>query len=299
MSPTSYIIVTAARNEASYLERTLLAVTTQTVAPVCWVIVSDGSTDGTNDLVRRYAARFSYIRLVESGTGEGRNFGSKARAINHGYSQVSDLPHAFVAVLDADVSFDLDYYERVMKRFARNPKLGMAGGILHDNCGGVYIQQNTSPDFSVSGPIQMFRKSCFELIGGYHPLPRGGIDAVAETAVRMNGFDVRAFPELKVLHHRRTGAEKGNIWITCFRDGLKEYGYGCHPLFEIAKALARLPETPWVAGSLLRVGGYCCAWLRREPRLLPHDILAAIRREQRERLAGLFRKRLLNRGSIA
>ena len=284
MSGPGYIIVTAARNEEAYLERTLRAVAFQTVLPVVWVIVSDGSTDGTDALVRRYSDRYPFIRLVTTAPDGARNFGSKAKAINQGYGLVRDLPHDYVGILDADVSFEPDYYAEVIARFTRNPKLGVAGGILYDNCNGVFVKQNTSPGWSVSGPIQMFRRACFDAIGGYRPLPRGGIDAVAESAARLKGWHVRAFPELRVLHHRRTGAEKGNLWITCYRDGLKEYGYGCHPLYETAKAAARLLEAPPVIGSLLRLGGYCAAWIRREPRAIPDEILNAVRREQWERL---------------
>lgn len=283
-----YVIITAARNEASYIGHTLRAVTGQTIPPASWIIVSDGSTDGTDAVVKLYAERYPYIHLVNSAPDGARSFGSKARAINQGYGLARDVPHDFVAVLDADVSFEPDYYAAVIERFDLYPSLGLAGGILYDNINGKFVRQTCSLGWSVSGPIQMFRRACFEAIGGYQPLPRGGIDAVAETSVRMNGWSVRTFPEIQVLHHRRTGAEKGNPLVTCYRDGLKEYGYGSYPLFEAAKAFSRLLHSPPFLGSVLRLSGYGSAWLRREPRNLPPNVLDAVRREQRARLLGRF-----------
>ena len=281
---TGYVIITAARNEASYIGHTLRAVTAQTIPPASWIIVSDGSTDATDAMAKLYAERYPYIHLINSTPDGSRSFGSKAKAINQGYRLARDVPHDFVAVLDADVSFEPDYYAAVMERFETRPLLGLAGGILYDNINGKFVRQTCSLDWSVSGPIQMFRRACFEAIGGYQPLPRGGIDAIAETSVRMKGWSVRTFPEIQVLHHRRTGAEKGNPLVTCYRDGLKEYGYGTYPLFEAAKAIARLLDRPPLLGSVLRLSGYGTAWLRHEPRLLPPNVLDAVRREQRARL---------------
>jgi biofilm PGA synthesis N-glycosyltransferase PgaC len=285
-----YVILSAARNEEAYIEKTIRAVLAQTRKPLKWIIISDGSTDRTNPIVQHYAETNRYIQLVTSTPDGSRNFGSKARAINLGHTLVRDLDHDFVAILDADVSFDPFYYEKVMQRFAEDPRLGLAGGILYDNCNGEFIRQKTSADWSVSGPIQMFRRRCFDEMGGYQALPYGGIDAVAESAARMLGWKVRAFPDIKVNHHRRTGAEKGNMLVTSFRDGVKEYGYGCDPAFVAAKAFYRLLDAPVMIGSALRLAGYCTAWIRRYPRALPAPVLDAIRREQRLRLACLLRK---------
>ena len=95
--------------------------------------------------------------------------------------------------------------------------------------------------------------------------------------------------DLTVLHHRRTGAEKGNALATSFRNGVKEYGYGCHPAFEIAKCVYRVREPPLLVGSLARMSGYGWAFLRRDPRLLPDDVLKFLRNEQVERLKARFR----------
>lgn len=285
-----YVILSAARNEAAYIETTLRSVQAQTVEPLAWVIVSDGSTDATDAIVRRFSNTLPYLHLVAAPSDGSRNFGSKAKAINAAYERVRRLSHDFVAVLDADVSLDANYYESVIRRFEADPKLGLAGGILYDKCGSEFVRQRTSVEWSVSGPIQMFRRRCFEDIGGYRSLPRGGIDAVAESAARMNGWKVRAFQEIPVRHLRRTGAEKGNIFATAFRDGVKEYGYGCDAAFIAAKAVRRLGESPFLVGSLLRLAGYGTAWLRRDFRNLPDDVLEAIRREQRRRLFGRFHR---------
>lgn len=286
-----YVIVSAARNEEAYLENTIESVVSQTVLPRQWIIVSDGSTDGTDEIVRRHASRHPFIRLITQPPGGGRSFGSKANAVNLGYGQARSIPHDFVAVLDADVSFNSTYYENIMKRFEEDSRLGIAGGILLDKIDGRFVRQTISLDWSVSGPIQMFRRECFEAIGGYRPLPHGGIDAVAEMDARMRGWKVRTFTDQEVLHLRRTGAEKGGPMKTCFRDGIKEYGYGCHPAFVCVKALSRIMDTPLLLGSLLRIAGYGAAWMRHEPPVLSPEFISSVRREQWARMTAPFRSR--------
>ncbi|MFO7535124.1 MAG: glycosyltransferase family A protein [Kiritimatiellia bacterium] len=294
-----YIIISAVRNEAAYIEETIKSVTAQSVPPRKWIIVSNGSTDSTDAIILRHAASHPFIKLISTKMGTSRNFASKARAINMGYALARFIPCDFVAVLDADVSFGPAYYETIMNRFGDDPHLGIGGGVLYDNCDGVYVRQTVSVNWSVSGPIQMFRRSCFEGIGGYQALPHGGIDAVAEITARMKGWNVRTFTDLKVRHHRRTGSEKGSPLKTCFRDGIKEYGYGCHPAFVLAKSLSRLTDPPYVLGSVLRLAGYGVSWMRHEPRSLSAEYIASIRREQVARLADIFKKNGLRQKECA
>ncbi len=287
MSKRTYILVTAARNEEKLIEGTLRAVTKQTVPPVKWIIVSDGSTDGTDDLVSRYAHDHPFIQLLRREPDPDRNFSSKAHAIAEAYARCDGIPSEYVGVLDADVSFESRYYDQVMEKFEDNERLGIAGGILYDQHDGQYIRQPSNTAWSVSGPIQMFRRICFDTIGGYLPLRRGGVDAVAEVMARKNGWEVRAFEDLKVMHHRKTSTKKGNALVSIFRDGIKEYAYGCHPLFEIAKCGHRIKQSPAVIGSVLRWSGYVWGFLSREPIPIPRDVVQFLRREQLQRLKTL------------
>jgi len=279
-----YVLITPARNEAAYIEKTIKSVIAQTVLPEKWVIVSDGSTDRTDDIIKRYEENYSFIQLLLIERCSSRNFGSKVYAIRAGLERLNGVEYDFIGNLDADVSFESSYYERVLAKFQQSPKLGIAGGVLFEPCGGNWIQQNVSLSWSVSGPIQMFQRQCYEDIGGYLPLRKGGVDAMAEVMARMRGWEVRTFPEISVLHHRRTGTEKGHIVFARFRQGIMEYSHGSHPLFEIGKCMSRIGEKPYVFGSLFRLSGYCWACLRRDQRDVPDDVVTFLRHEQIKRL---------------
>ena len=287
MNKFSYILITAAKNEEAYIEKTIQSVIAQTVPPQKWVIISDGSTDRTEEIVSQYAAKYDFIELLRAAAGEQRNFGSKAKAITAGYERVRSIDHEYVGILDADVSFSPTYYESIMQKFEQNPKLGIAGGILFDRRKEKYIKQRTSTNWSVSGPIQMFCRECYEQIGGYLPV-RGGVDAVAEVMARMKGWEVRAFTEIHVFHHRPTGAEKGSKWVIWFNRGVEDYLLGYHFVFVLARCIFRVIERPYLFGGLAMLCGYCWSWIRRTKRQVSSEFVQYLRREQMNRLRSLL-----------
>ncbi len=278
-----YVLITAAYNEERFIGRTLESVVTQTVLPLKWVIVSDGSTDGTDQLVKDYAVRHEFITLVRKERDSQRNDGSKGLAIIMGVESLGDLDYDFIGALDADVSFDPDYYARVLAAFEESPGLGVAGGQRFDDCGGVYKPVLMYPG-SAGGPTQFFRRSCYEAIGGYLHLPKGGLDAIAEVMARMRGWEVRTIDGAEFQHHRRTGTERGSLLASRYRQGIMEYSLGNHPLFEFAKCLYRMIEPPFVIGGVVRFLGYCHAALRGDNRAVSPDVVAFLRREQLKRL---------------
>jgi len=291
MNGISYILITAAKNEEDYIEKTIQSVIAQSVLPQKWVIVSDGSTDRTEEIVNKYATHYDFIQLVSTDAGEQRNFGSKARAITAGYERVKSIYHDYVGILDADVSFSPTYYESVIRKFVENTKLGIAGGILFDRHKEKYIKQRTSTHWSVSGPIQMFRRECFEQIGGYVPV-RGGVDAVAEVMARMKDWEVIAFPEIHVFHHRPTGAEKGSKHAIWFNQGVEDYLLGYHFAFVPVRCILRVIERPYLLGSLFMLCGYCWYWIRRPRRQVSSEFVQYLRREQLKRLLFFLYPRL-------
>lgn len=285
---SGYVLVTPARNEAAHIEKTLGSVIAQTQLPVRWVVVSDGSTDETDTIVSGYAAEHEFIEFVRREAGEDRNFGSKVFTLQEGFKRLEGLDYEFIGNLDADVSFDPDYYERVLTAFAGDPGLGVAGGVIHDRIGDAWVRQVTQTRWSVAGAVQLFRRECFEAIGGYLPLELGGIDAVAEISARMHGFRVRAFDELPVLHHQLMGTKKGDILEARFRQGRMEYAHGYDPLFETGRCLLRIKERPFLVGSIYRMAGYWLDLLRRAPNDVPEDLVKFLRREQRARMRAMF-----------
>jgi biofilm PGA synthesis N-glycosyltransferase PgaC len=282
MSVGTYVLISAARNEEAYIERTILAVIAQSSIPILWLIVSDGSTDRTDEIVQHYANKYPFIRLHMIQPGEVRNYSSKARAINTGYGLIQHLKHDYVGILDVDVTFPSSYYEEVIDRMKAQTDLGIAGGILYDAWKGKFIRQRTNIRWSVAGAIQMFRSRCWQQIGGYMSI-RGNIDAAAEISARMHGWKVRTFPELQVWHHRRIASEKSRFGAF-LHHGILDYEIGYHPLFFFLHALLRFSEKPYIIGSLMMLSGYAWAGIKRRKRKVPEDFVRFLRHEQMGRL---------------
>ncbi len=290
MNNSPYILVTAARNEAKHIAQTIRSVTAQTLPPKRWIIISDGSTDETDDIVRGFIAQFPYIELLRLEPDGERNFGSKALAVNAGYKKICNIEHSYVGILDADISFNANYYEQVVERFENDPKLGIAGGILIDVIDGRLIPQMNAFEWSVGGAIQMFRRECWQAIGGYLPIP-SGLDATAEVMARMNSWTVRTFPQLEIIHHRETGKENHNMIGRLFYLGIHDHHLGYHPLFFLAKSVRRFRARPIMIGGLLMLFGYAWAVLSGKPKKVPDEVARYLRQEQMDRLCACLSRR--------
>jgi poly-beta-1,6-N-acetyl-D-glucosamine synthase len=279
----AFVIITAAHNEEAFIERTIVSMIRQSARPIRWVVVNDGSTDGTRDIVARYAQSHPFIALLDVRRGDGRSFGNKVRAFNGGMAQCHNLDFEYVGNLDADISLESDYFSRILDQFRRDASLGIAGGIVRSRIGGAFVPQKTSLD-SVAGAVQLFRRRCFEQIGGYKPLPRGGIDAAAEITARMKGWRVRTFPEIAVFEHRRTGTALAGPLVSRAREGFKYHSLGYGFPFLFLRCVYRLTERPRILGSGATLVGYLHARLSRSPVAIPTETVSYLRREQREKL---------------
>ena len=180
-----------------YVRKTLESVPAQTVRPVRWVVVSDASTDDTDAVAREFAQRFDFIDFARREDRTARDFSSQVYAQRFGCERLKSVEYDFVGMLDADISLEPDYYERILRKFHENAKLGIAGGFVHEEQRGVFRSRKMNSVHSVAGGIQLFRRECFEAIGGYMALKWGGMDTVAEIMARMRGWEVRAFPGVK------------------------------------------------------------------------------------------------------
>jgi glycosyltransferase involved in cell wall biosynthesis len=283
MSETGYVLVTPARNEAAVIGATIEAVLSQTLPPRRWVIVSDASTDGTDDIVRQYAAGSNCIRFLRRERDGARDFGAKVHAIRAGTELLQGEAYGYLGNLDADVTFEAEYFERLLERFAANPRLGVAGGVTFDFYDGVAHERHASLD-SVGGAVQLFRRACFEDIGGYVALRAGSEDALALHMARHRGWETRSFRDLPVMHHRKTGTGGWSIWRTRFNQGVTQAMFGCSPVFVLARGIYRSIERPYVLGSMVRTAGFYWSWLGGRDRALSPELVRFIRREQRAKL---------------
>ena len=288
----SLALVTPARNEEAFLEGTIQSVLAQTRRPVRWVIVSDGSTDGTDAIVRRYASQHAWIELLRMPERRDRQFAAKAHAFNAGYARVKDLGCDVVGNLDADITFEPDYLEFLLGKFAADPRLGVAGTPFveeHDQRHKHTYAHQFAQLEHVSGACQLFRRECFDAVGGFVPVKGGAVDWIAVTTARMKGWQTRTFTEKVCLHHRTIGSGNHGPLMTHFHYGRKAYYVGGHPVWEIVRGVFRMRQKPWVLGGLWFQAGYVWAGLRRTPRVVSPELMAFHRAEQLARLRALWR----------
>lgn len=289
MLRTKYILITPAHNEELFIEKTIESVIRQTIRPLKWIIVDDGSADNTLNIANTYSQKHNFIEVLTLEKQKIRTFSSKVRAFNHGFENVRNTDYDFIGNLDADVSFEPDYYERILNEFEKNPKLGIAGGDRYDLVNGKFEKVIRSSN-SVSGAVQLFRRKCFDDIKGYRPLDYGGIDAVAESMARFEGWEVRTFSEIIFYHHRRTGTAERHILKAYFRNGIKEYLIGYHPLFEFFRVIKKIKTKPVLIGSAVWLAGYLWASINIFRRIVPKEFVKKLRKEQLGRLKSAFIK---------
>ncbi len=282
MSVPSYVLITPARNEAKYIDSTLRAMAAQTLPPARWVIVSDGSTDGTDDIVRRYQAERDWIELVRMPERSERNFAGKVHAFNAGRARLDGIPYDVIGNLDADVSFEPDHFEVLMSKFAADPELGVGGAPFRE--GEFQYDYRFTNIQNVWGGCQLFRRACFDAIGGYRALEGGCIDHVAVLSARMHGWKTRTFTDRVCIHHRVMGTAVRGGLAAKFKHGMKDYSVGNHPVWELSRAVYQMGNRPYVVGGLAIGLGFAWSALRRRPVLVPPEMRAFSRAEQMNRL---------------
>jgi poly-beta-1,6-N-acetyl-D-glucosamine synthase len=289
----TYALITPARNEKAFIELTIASVISQTLKPLRWVIVSDGSSDGTDQIVKRYADKYDWIELLRMPPREERHFGGKVLCFNAGRDRVKHLKYDIIGNLDADISFGSDLFEFLLGKFAESPKLGVAG-VPFTEGNGTYDFRYSSIAH-VSGQCQLFRRECFEAIGGYMPLKKGGIDVVAVLLARMKSWQTRTFTERFYTHHRTMGSAKYGNLKTNFMLGQKDYSIGRHPVWQIFRSFYQMNRPPILLGGTLLLIGYFWAMMSRVERPLPEDLVRFERREQMQRLKEFLSHRLFLR----
>lgn len=281
MTCFSYALVTAAKDEAELIGEVIERVVAQTRRPALWVIVDDGSTDRTADIVREHAAHHPWIRLLSSGERDGRNFGSQYKAIQGGYASIRHLAFDCLAVQDADQApGQPDYYERALRFLEETPDAGMVSGLVYErpHPQGAWEYRRSNSDDSTAGSA-IFRRECFDTMGGYTPLTLGGSDWLAQIKVKMAGWRVCTLPDLRLLHYRPSSSA-GGVLRGRFREGLMDASFGSHPVFQVLKCARRLPSKPFVVGAVLRFSGYVWRSVTQRGYVLTPAEVAFLRNEQ-------------------
>jgi poly-beta-1,6-N-acetyl-D-glucosamine synthase len=286
----SYVLITPARNEAKYIGHTLTSVIRQTIKPLRWTIISDSSKDGTDEIVTRYLADNPWIHFIRIEQGRERNFARKVTSFNAGLKRLQELTYDIIGNLDADVSFEPDYFEYLLHQFQDNPRLGVAGTAYVEGSHHSFKDSHVNIKH-VHGQIQLFRKKCFQDIGGYQPIETGGIDWIAVTTARMKGWKTHSFQGKSFVHHRTMGTGNRNILGARFHYGQKDYRLGNHPLWEVLRLAQWFMKRPYCIGGLAMLAGFCWCYISKEKRSISKELLAFHRREQLSRLREVIDER--------
>lgn len=294
-----YVLITPARNEAAFIEETIKSVVAQTFKPTKWVIVSDGSTDGTDEIVQRYIASNSWIELLRMPERRERHFAGKVHAFNTGYEAVRALDFDVLGSLDADISFDQNYFSVLLQKLDEDPKLGLVGSAFRDTENFSYNYRFSSIEH-VTGCCMIFRRDCYEQIGGYVASKGGAVDWIANISARMKGWKTRTFSEISYLHLRPFGTAENGILKSRFKDGRKDYLVGSHPVWMLFRTVYQATKKPFVLGGISLAWGYVSTWFHGVQRPVSDELVRFHRHEQMKRLKGYLtgRKTTLERETM-
>ena len=283
-----YVLITPAHNEEAFIEKTLASMVAQTRLPERWVIVDDGSTDRTAQIVESYVSRHRWIELFRRPARSDRSFAGKVHAFNAGLERVRTLEFEVIGNLDADLSFDPDYLHFLIGKFAADPRLGVAGTPFTEDDGYDTARDSFEGENHVAGGCQLFRRRCFEEVGGYIPNPGGGIDWIAVTTARMKGWKVRSFSEKRFHHYRTLGTAGRGPLRALFSYGEKDYYLGGSPVWQLFRVAYRITKRPVLMGGLALLSGYIWATLRRVNRVVSPELMRFHRHEQMKKLRAVF-----------
>ena len=285
MTTPRHIVISPVRNEAEFLPRTIASMVAQSLRPTEWILVDDGSTDATRSLAEHAAAEHPWIKVVpRTDRGFRQAGGGVIEAFYDGYAAITHELWEFVAKFDGDLSFGPDYFAECLVRFAAQPKLGIAGGTICNRVNGVLqIESRVDPAFHVRGATKIYRRACWEQIGGLIRAP--GWDTLDEVKANMLGWTTRTFPELQLIHHRPAGGAYGR-WNNLLKNGRANYVVGYHPLFMFVKCFRRAFERPFLVQGCGLWFGFLGGYFRRIPRAAEPEVIRYFQQQQLNRLLG-------------
>ncbi|MEQ8483702.1 MAG: glycosyltransferase family A protein [Pseudomonadales bacterium] len=280
-----YCLITPCRNEAKFIETTLRTTCAQSVLPALWVIVDDGSTDATPEILARYAAQHDFIKVVKRQDRGARAVGpGVVEAFYDGLSRVDLDAFDYVTKYDGDLEVPPRYFERAMELMEADPYLGNVSGKLFERRPDGSLFEERTGDENAVGPIKFYRVACFQEIGGFvREVQWDGIDG---HVCRLNGWIAWSTndPEMRIIHLRPMGSSQQNIQVGRARWGRGKYFMGSAWYYVLASALYRSIEPPYVLGGLGMMYGYLKAALTGHRRYDNPECRRYVRRFERAQL---------------
>lgn len=278
-----YVLVSPCRNEADFMRDTLESVLAQSLQPTLWIIVDDGSTDGTAEILSAYAAQHAWIRIVTRPDRGRRSVGPGViDAFYAGYAAIS-CDYDFLCKLDLDLRLPPRYFEILVARMNANPLLATCSGKAYVEENGRLVNERHGDDTSL-GMTKFYRRACFEQIGGFlRQVMWDGIDC---HQCRMRGWIACSWdePELRFIHLRPMGSSQQSIYAGRMRHGYGQYFMGTGFLYMAASAFGRMTQKPYVLGSLAMLWGWLASALQRKPRFDNPEFRRFLRRYHRRAL---------------
>ena len=236
---------------------------------------------------REYEEGQDFIKVLNYQGDKKRNFASKVMAFNFGYENLTVENYDYIGCLDADITLESDYYERIMEKFRQDINIGIAGGYVKEPINGVFKNRRLNKAYSMPNSIQFLSRSCFDEIGGFLPLKYGGEDVAAEVMARQRGWKVRAFPDIPVFHHRVASSAQG-LPRGMFRQGKMDYHLGNFFLSELLMCGNRIISRPFLIGAMARMMGYIVSYIKGEERIVDSDFIEYFRKEQWDKIFHRF-----------
>ena len=277
-----YCMITPTRDDEEFIAATIEAVVQQTIRPVEWIIVNDGSRDRTGQIIDEYAKKHEWIRPVHRQDRGYRSTGGGVEAFLDAYCLLNCSNWEFLVNLDGDLTFAPDYFEKCFANFKKMPRLGIAGGTIYNKVGD-QLQLEKTAKFHVRGATKIYRRECWNEIGG---LLRGlGWDTADEVTANMRGWMTLSFPELRLIHYRLTGTGWGT-WGGAVKDGQADYLIGYHPLFFGVKCVRSIFKRPRFIRALGMAYGFSKNSLLHAPQV-DKKLISYVRRQQIRRLLGM------------
>jgi len=276
-----YIVITPAKNESNHIAFTINSMVKQSIKPQKWIIVDDGSSDNTYEVVKEAIQNYSWITIIKNNSKEKRAPGANVvNAFNFGLSSIREN-YDYIVKLDADLKFNEAYFEKLIEQFKADDKLGIAGGLCLDSIINPKRDLFYTSQYHVRGATKMYRKKCFDDIGGL--MPRFGWDGIDEMKAMMLGWETKSFKDIIVLHLRPTGQETGLLRYA-WRWGTLNYYMGYNPLYLLLSCFNNFSKKPYILFGLTLFAGYVYSFLTNRDQINDKNLINFIKKFQRNRI---------------
>lgn len=282
-TPRAYVVISPGRNEAKFMRRTLDSMVAQSEPPTRWVIVDDGSTDESPQILAEYEQAHDWIKVVRREDRGHRAVGPGViEAFYAGLDTVSLDDYTYLCKLDLDLDLPPTYFAGLMDKMEADPRVGTASGkTYYVDSAGRQISEKISDEMSI-GASKFMRVSCFQQMGGFvREVMWDGIDC---HKARMLGWKAVSWGDdhLAFEHLRPMGSSQQNIYVGRRRHGFGQYYMGSDPIYFTATAIKKMAHPPYIFGGLATLQGYIGAWWRGDPQHGDEELRKYVRAYQRE-----------------